>query len=118
MDAVLSIDLAGPGVASRVMYDLSEFALLAFLAAFDVPPPPKTFTAKGAAIPTSSTKRITYIALTKRTMPLLVDLFLRFKDQPVIYTDGTLDAVLSVRGFLRLWQALIDISCVRHTQSQ
>ncbi|KAL1725821.1 guanine nucleotide exchange factor in Golgi transport N-terminal-domain-containing protein, partial [Schizophyllum commune] len=95
MDAVLSIDLAGSGVASRVMYDLSEFALLAFLAAFDVPPPPKTFTAKGAAVPTSSTKRITYIALTKRTMPLLVDLFLRFKNQPVIYTDGTLDAVLS-----------------------
>ncbi|KAL1741643.1 guanine nucleotide exchange factor in Golgi transport N-terminal-domain-containing protein [Schizophyllum fasciatum] len=95
IDSVLSIELAGPGVASRVMYDLSEFALLAFLAAFDVPPPPKTFTAKGAAVPTSSTKRITYIALTKRAMPLLVDLFLRFKDQSAIYTDGTLDAVLS-----------------------
>lgn len=95
MDTILSIDLAAPGVASRVMQDVSEFALLAFLAAFDVPPPPKTYTSKGAAIPTSSTKRITYIALNKRAMPLLVDFFLKFKDQPVIYSDGTLDAVLS-----------------------
>ncbi|TFK71822.1 hypothetical protein BDN72DRAFT_409999 [Pluteus cervinus] len=86
MDAIADIDLTLPGSPSLVMRDLSEFATLPFLAAFDVAPQPGSQTPQ---------KRVTYIALAKKTMPLLVNLFLRFKDQETIYVDGTLEAVLS-----------------------
>ncbi|KAJ7187153.1 hypothetical protein C8R46DRAFT_1172029 [Mycena filopes] len=86
LDTIVDIDLAAPGCPSLVMRDLSEFATLPFLAAFDVPANPKTQTPP---------KRITYIALTKKTMPMLMDLFLRFKEREEIYVDGTIEAVLS-----------------------
>ncbi|KAJ7597649.1 guanine nucleotide exchange factor in Golgi transport N-terminal-domain-containing protein [Mycena floridula] len=83
MDTIANIDLTTPGSPSLVMRDLSEFATLAFLAAFDLP------------AESSNHRRITYIALSKKTMPLLVEYFLRFKDQLEIYVDETLEAVLS-----------------------
>ncbi|KIY49646.1 hypothetical protein FISHEDRAFT_40768 [Fistulina hepatica ATCC 64428] len=86
MDTILEIDLSVLEAASLIMQDLAEFATLAFLAAFDVPQLPKSSTPP---------KRVTYIALTKRTMPLLVDLFLQFKDMPQIFSDGTVEAILS-----------------------
>lgn len=86
MDAIASIDLSLQGSSSLVMRDLSEFATLPFLAAFDVPPP------LGSSTPS---KRVTYIALAKKAMPLLVDLFLKFKDCEEIYVDGTLESVIS-----------------------
>ncbi|KAF5376426.1 hypothetical protein D9615_008633 [Tricholomella constricta] len=86
METIENIDLTIPGSTSLVLRDLSEYATLPFLAAFDVPPTPKTQTPQ---------KRITYIAISKKTLPLLVDLFMRFKDDAEIYIDGTLEAVLS-----------------------
>lgn len=86
----MDIDLSIPGSASLVMRDLSEYATLPFLAAFDVQPHLKSQTPQ---------KRITYIALAKKTMPMLVDLYLRFKEVSAIYVDGTLESVLSVLGF-------------------
>ena len=83
----MDIDLSIPGSPSLVIRDLSEYATLPFLAAFDVQPGPKT---------QSPPKRITYIALSKKMMPMLVDLFLRFKDNVGIYLDGTVESVLSV----------------------
>ena len=90
MSTVAGIDLSAPGTPSLVMRDLSEYATLPFLAAFDVPQNPKS------QVPQ---KRITYIALSKKTMPTLVDLCLEFKNRLEIYTDGTLEAVLSVKFF-------------------
>lgn len=87
MDTIASIDLLVPGSPSLVIRDLSEYATLPFMAAFDVQPHPKSQTPQ---------KRITYIALSKKTMPMLVDMFLRFKSQPDIYNDGTLEAIFSV----------------------
>ncbi|KAJ7102802.1 hypothetical protein C8R44DRAFT_682224 [Mycena epipterygia] len=86
VETIVDIDLSAPGCPSLIMRDLSEFATLPFLAAFDVPQNPKTQTPQ---------KRITYIALAKKAMPMLVDLFLRFKDREEIYMDGTIEAVLS-----------------------
>ncbi|EEB87630.1 hypothetical protein MPER_14962, partial [Moniliophthora perniciosa FA553] len=86
METINSIDLSSPGSPSLVLQDLSEFSTLPFLAAFDVAPNPKSQMPQ---------KRVTYIALAKKTMPLLVDLCLRFKDKAEIYVDGTLEAVLS-----------------------
>ncbi|THU96822.1 hypothetical protein K435DRAFT_722517 [Dendrothele bispora CBS 962.96] len=86
MSTVAGIDLSAPGTPSLVMRDLSEYATLPFLAAFDVPQNPKSQTPQ---------KRVTYIALSKKTMPTLVDLCLEFKNRLEIYTDGTLEAVLS-----------------------
>ncbi|KAF9229940.1 hypothetical protein BU15DRAFT_84280 [Melanogaster broomeanus] len=39
---------------------------------------------------------ITYVALSKKTVPSLVELYLRFKDRAEIYENGTLEAVYSV----------------------
>ncbi|TFK38576.1 hypothetical protein BDQ12DRAFT_735649 [Crucibulum laeve] len=89
IDTVVNIDLSAPGSASLVMQDLSEYATLPFLAAFDIQPQPKSQT------PQTPQKRITYIALSKKMMPMLVDLYLRFKESLEIYNDGTLESVLS-----------------------
>ncbi|KAJ7242359.1 hypothetical protein B0H12DRAFT_1132442 [Mycena haematopus] len=86
LETIVDIDLSAPGCPSLVMRDLSEFATLPFLAAFDVPANPKTQTPQ---------KRITYIALAKKVMPMLVDLFIRFKEREEIFMDGTIEAVLS-----------------------
>lgn len=90
MEAIAGIDLSLPGSPSLIMRDLSEFSTLPFLAAFDVQP------AATSAKTSTPQKRITYIGLVKKTMPLLVDLFSRFKDNIDIYVDGTLETVLSV----------------------
>ena len=90
METVESIDLSVEGSSSLVMKDLSEYTTLAFLAAFDVQPQPNSHT------PQTPQKRVTYIALSKKVMPMLVDLFMRFRDSVEVYTDGTLEAVLSV----------------------
>ena len=88
----MGIDLSIPGSPSLVIRDLSEYATLPFLAAFDVQGPKSQ----------SPPKRITYIALSKKTMPMLVELFLRFKANVGIYLDGTVESVLSVSPFLFL----------------
>ena len=77
--------MGSPGVPSLILRDLSEYATLPFMAAFDVP-----------SSTTRPQKRVSYIALSKKVMPQLVDLFLRFKTNPEIYVDGTLEAILSV----------------------
>lgn len=75
-----------------VLRDLSEYSTLSFLAAFDAPD------AAPSGKQSRTQKRVTYIALSKKTMPQLVDLFLRFKDDVSIYNDGTVESILSVRG--------------------
>jgi hypothetical protein len=90
METIEGIDLSISGSPSLIMRDLSEYATLPFLAAFDIHSLPKSQT---------SQKRITYIAISKKTMPMLVELFLKFKDKAEIYGDGTLEAVLSVSPF-------------------
>ena len=77
--------MALPGVPPLILRDLSEYAALSFTAAFDVPSP--------SAKPQ---KRVSYITLSKKTTPQLADLFLRFKTNPEIYINGTLEAILSV----------------------
>ncbi|KAH9475059.1 Protein MON2-like protein [Psilocybe cubensis] len=89
MDTIVDIDLSIPGSPSLVMRDLSEYITLPFLAAFDVQPSSKTSSQQ------TPQKRITYIAISKKTMPMLVELFLRFKSHEDIYVDGTLESVLS-----------------------
>lgn len=84
-EVIQDIDIASPGVPSLILRDLSEYATLPFMAAFDVP-----------SSSTKPQKRVSYIALSKKTMPQLVDLFLKFKANPEIYTNGTLEAILSV----------------------
>lgn len=94
MGTIEDIDLSVPGSPSVVLRDLSEYATLPFLAAFDVEVVPKSQTPP---------KRITYIAISKKTLPMLVRLFIKFKNQPEIYIDGTLEAVLSVSTALLLY---------------
>ena len=84
-EVIHDIDMASPGVPSLILRDLSEYATLPFMAAFDAP-----------SSSTKPQKRVSYIALSKRAMPQLVDLFLKFKANPEIYVNGTLEAILSV----------------------
>lgn len=93
IDIVQAVDLGEAGVPSLVMRDLSEFSSLAFLAGFQLAPVPGSPT---TATPTSTRKQVTYIGLSKKTMPTLVELYMRFKDGADIYEDGTLEAILSV----------------------
>ncbi|KAH7341760.1 hypothetical protein B0J17DRAFT_647820 [Rhizoctonia solani] len=78
LDAVLDFDLSLPGLPSLVLTDLSEFATLAFLAAFDVPDANPSSDARRPP------RRVTYIALAKRIMPIVVEIY-----------NGTLDHILS-----------------------
>ncbi|OBZ73105.1 Protein MON2 [Grifola frondosa] len=97
MEAIDHIDLSAPGVTSLILRDLSEYATLPFLAAFDIQtvstPPISTPPISRQVRPGQS--RVTYIAVAKKTLPHLVDLFLRFKEEPIIYIDGTLEAIFS-----------------------
>ncbi|KAH8829338.1 hypothetical protein DL96DRAFT_1668827 [Flagelloscypha sp. PMI_526] len=85
MSTMSTIDLAVPGVSSVIMRDLAEYATLPFLAAFDVPTESKS----------TPQRRVTYIALIKSVMPLLQELFLKFRDDGGIYNNGTVEDVLS-----------------------
>lgn len=101
-EVIRDVDIASSGVPSLILRDLSEYATLPFMAAFDVP-------SSGA----KPQKRVSYIALSKKTMPHLVDLFLKFKTNPEIYADGTLEAILSVS---RVDLHLFDLSSTLHTR--
>jgi len=94
LDAINDVDLAVQGVPSLVLRDLSEYVTLPFLAAFDVHESASVATSreKSSRIPQ---KRVTYIGLSKKTMPQLVDLFLSFKEEVAIYNDGTVESILS-----------------------
>lgn len=93
LDAIADINLTESGVPPLILRDLSEFSTLAFLAAFHVPI--LSPTSPATPIVTSSQKQVTYIALSKKVMPLIVELYMRFKDELEIYEDGTLEAVFS-----------------------
>lgn len=90
LDTLSSVDLSVPGSPSLIMRDLSEYATLPFIAAFDVKPYSEVQTPQ---------KRVTYIGISKKTMPMLVELFERFKSSPEIYVDGTLETILAVRRY-------------------
>ncbi|PPQ88756.1 hypothetical protein CVT25_008626 [Psilocybe cyanescens] len=89
MDTIADIDLSMPGSPSLVMRDLSEYITLPYLATFDVQPSSKNVSQQ------TPQKHIMYIGVSKKTMPMLVELFLRFKSSVDIYVDGTLEFVLS-----------------------
>lgn len=78
------------GAPSVLLGDVAEYATLAFLGAFDAPPP-MHIQAQNKAIGL----RVTYVALCKKSLPLLVQLFLRFKSDSRIWSDGTLERVLA-----------------------
>ncbi|EJD40839.1 hypothetical protein AURDEDRAFT_115706 [Auricularia subglabra TFB-10046 SS5] len=93
LQAIDSIDMNVPKAASLVLADLSEYATLPFLAAFDFEPP--TMLAEPSASRPKKSKRVSYIAVSKKVMPWLVEIYLRFKDSVQIYSDGTLESVLA-----------------------
>ena len=96
MEAVDGIERAAQGVFSLVLRDLSEYATLPFLAAFDIQTPLVSGLPSGSKLSRTGPQRVTYMALSKKTMPMLVELFLRFKDEVIIFADGTVEALFSV----------------------
>jgi hypothetical protein len=99
MDTITDIDLDVPVSPSLVMRDLADCATLRlpFLAAVDVQPHSRI------QQPHTPQKRISYILLSKGTMPMLVELFLRFKANVDVYVDRTSESVLSVRIISRYY---------------
>ena len=94
IESITEIDLSIHGSPSLVMRDLSELLTLPFVAGFDIQIP--TSDVMSPPKETRTTKRVTYVGLTKKTMPLLLDIFLRFMDKLDIYTDETLETICSV----------------------
>ena len=94
IDIVQAIDLAESGIPSLIMRDLSEFSLLAFLAGCHAHP--TLVSGPETPVLTSMHKHVTYIRLSKKMMPMLVELYMQFKDHAKTYKDGTLEAVLLV----------------------
>lgn len=108
LETLTGIDLSVSGSPSLIMRDLSEYVTLPFIAAFDVQPHPKMQTPQ---------KRVTYIGIAKKTMPMLVELFLQFKGSSEIYVDGTVEAILAVSITDRSPDAAHLLMLSRHTQS-
>jgi hypothetical protein len=96
MHAFEELDLSIDGVPSITLCDLSEYATLAFVAAFDVQEVQTVLASPMEQKKRPAPKRVTYIALSKKTMPWLVQLYAKFKGQLDIYVDETLERVLSV----------------------
>ncbi|TFY76565.1 hypothetical protein EWM64_g7449 [Hericium alpestre] len=88
-DIVLNAD----GAPSLVLKEISEFANLSFSAASH-DSDPVSGRLVGADASKALPKRVTYVALTKKCQPLLVNLFMQFKDRIEIHVNGTLEAVL------------------------
>lgn len=104
LNTVQDIDLTVPGSPSLVLHDVSEYISLAYLASFDVQSDAKD------RVPQTPQKRVTYIAVSKKTMPLLANLYMEFKSNVDIYVDGTVESVLSVSNeFLVLKFEYVDI---------
>lgn len=78
-----------------VLRDLSEYLTLAFVGAFDI-------NRSMVDSDVRSSQRVTYIALTKKVMPMLLDTFIRLKDNVDVYSDETIETVLSVSYQLNL----------------
>ncbi|EIW78018.1 hypothetical protein CONPUDRAFT_146079 [Coniophora puteana RWD-64-598 SS2] len=89
MNTIQDVDLSRSGSPSLVMHDLSEFCTLPFLAAFSIQADHSSTSSK------ASRRQMTYIGLAKKVMPYLVELFVRFKDDVEVYSDGTVEAILS-----------------------
>jgi len=93
MQTLEGLQINDASVSSLVLCDVAEYSTLAFLASFEYEEP---LLAAGQTDRKPTKKRITYIGLSKKTMPLLVNLFLRFQDELEIYENGTLERILSV----------------------
>ena len=88
-DVVQALQLASvPGLPSLVVADLADYATLAYYAGFTV----ESATSTSASAP----KQVTYIALSKKAMPRVVELCDAFRTESRLYTDCTMEHVLSV----------------------
>ena len=86
---VQALQLASvPGLPSLVVADLADYATFAYYAGFTVE--------STASTATPAWKQVTYIALSKKTMPQVVELCDVFKTESQLYNDGTMEHVLSV----------------------
>ena len=54
-------------------------------------------------------KRVSYIALSKKTMPMLVELYMKFKDEKDIYVDGTLERLCAVCVSAIFWSSVLGL---------
>ncbi len=80
------------GSPSLILRDLSSFVTLPFVAAFEV-----QRDIEGAGENAQQRiQRVTYIAVAKKVMPLLLDIFLRFGKSVEIFEDETVESILAV----------------------
>ncbi|KAG8859812.1 hypothetical protein FRB91_006695 [Serendipita sp. 411] len=86
-----SIDLLVPGAPSLLLGDLAHFVTLAFTSSSDL----HELSTSPRVNDNIKVKKVTYIALCKRVMPLLAHLYSRFKNLADIYGNGTVEAVLT-----------------------
>jgi hypothetical protein len=108
-----SVDMLVPGSPSLILSDFSHFVTLPFVAAYDLNQIPTPSQVDGKPM----LKKVTYIAICKRVMPVLAHLYNRFKASADIYADGTVDAILAVSPssvFLVISSVLITTLGIRN----
>ncbi|KAK4051549.1 Endocytosis and vacuole integrity protein [Microbotryomycetes sp. JL201] len=87
LEAIAVVDLDVPGAASAVLADMSDYMTLAFKSAFETKPDP-------GALYGGRGQQVTYIALSKETMPHILWLFQRYKDDMLVYEQGAVEKML------------------------
>ncbi|KAM0789810.1 hypothetical protein ACM66B_006661 [Microbotryomycetes sp. NB124-2] len=90
LEAIAVVDLDVPGAASSVLSDLSEYMTLAFTSASET----KLAAVAGPAYGVVRGQQMTYIALSKETMPHVLWLFQRYKDDALVYEQGAVEKML------------------------
>ncbi|KAK4056370.1 Endocytosis and vacuole integrity protein [Microbotryomycetes sp. JL221] len=94
LEVVAVIDLELPGAASCVLSDLAQYMTMAFTSSFETRP--EDIFGHGASVGniTSRPQQVSYVALSKETMPHVLWLFQRYKDDVLIYQQGAVEKVL------------------------
>jgi hypothetical protein len=87
---VQNLDVTVPGVSALVLTDLAQYCTLAFVAPFEPPPAQPT----DSRIPLN--RRITYIALSKASMPQAMSAYLKQQLSKELYEQGAVEQLLKV----------------------
>lgn len=103
------IPLTSPTVVAAVLQDLAEYMSLAYTTASEVVRSPKLTDAPRL------NQKVTYIALSKNCTERIVEIYLRFKTEPVIY-QSAVESILAVSQTLSRIHLKTDCSSRRHTR--
>jgi hypothetical protein len=97
LDAVMDMKCSSSDTASLLLRHLAGYVVLPFLSAFEAPQVFYVRPGETGVKPSSSgRKRVTYVGLVKKVMPLIVDVYDKHQQDMLLYEDGTVEAIFAV----------------------